>query len=73
LSEKCGSEYEIRWNKSFDLDSIVYSTGKAKVVRAVEQLPNTSEKMGRLEALVAPYQSEPGNDLPDVLFFWEEI
>ena len=73
LSEQCGSECDIPWNKSFELDSIVYQAEEKWIATAVESLPNRSKKMGRIEAIVAPYQREVGEEFPDVLFFWEEI
>jgi len=73
LAERCGSEYDIPWNKSFDLHSIVYQAKEGRTATAIESLPNRSKKKGRLEAIVAPYQSEPDKEFPDVLFFWEEI
>jgi Zn-dependent peptidase ImmA (M78 family) len=74
LSDQCGDKYNIPWNKSFDLESVVYRAEKGRVVVAIEALPNSSRKMGRLEAIFAPYQREEAADeLGDVLFFWEEV
>lgn len=74
LSEQCTAKYNIPWNKSFDLDSIVYQAEKDRIVRAIEALPNGFGKMGRIEAMIAPYQrQEADKDFGDVLFFWEEV
>ena len=72
LSEACGSEYTIRWNKSFDPCSVVY---KASVTDGVqvgyETLPNEISKDGKLEAIKAPYQRDDADpEFGDVLFFW---
>jgi hypothetical protein len=51
----------------------VYQAEENLIATAIESLPNRSKKMGRLDAIVAPYQSESGKGFPDVLFFWEQI
>jgi Zn-dependent peptidase ImmA (M78 family) len=74
LSDQCNDSYNIPWNKSFDPGSVVYRAEKDRVVAAIEPLPNSSGKSGRIEAIVAPYQREEADDeFNDVLFFWEEI
>jgi hypothetical protein len=74
LSERCGTEYNIPWNKSFDLDSVVYQAEKHHVVSAIECLPNSVDKLGRIEAIIAPYQRDDADsDFGDVLFVWEQI
>jgi Zn-dependent peptidase ImmA (M78 family) len=72
LSEACGSEYTIRWNKSFDPCSVVYKASVTDGVQVgIETLPNEVSKDGRLEAIKAPYQREDADpEFGDVLFFW---
>ena len=44
------------------------------MIVALEELPNNSGKIGRLEAMLAPYQREDADPkFGDVLFFWEEL
>ena len=74
LSELCSDKYNIPWNKSFDPESVVYRAGRDRVFEAIETLPNASGKVGRLEAIIAPYQrEEAANEFSDVLFFWELV
>ena len=75
VSVACGDEYMVRWNKSFDLTSIVYKAPlREGVVRAQEALPNDREEIGLLEATVAPYQREDADShSPDILFFWTSL
>lgn len=74
LSENCGDEYIIRWNKSFDLSSVVYRTHTRGIYTAIEHLPNLSGKLGRIEAMLDPYrQKDADPKIGDVLFFWEEL
>ena len=72
FSESCGDHLMVRWNKSFNESSCVYSAGSDSGIRvAVEALPNGSGIKGRLEAIRAPYQREEANPkFRDVLFFW---
>lgn len=73
LSEVCDGRYRIHWNKSFDQESVVYKASDETVVQGLEELPNRSGKVGRLEAIVAPYQREDAHaEFRDVLFFWTE-
>jgi Zn-dependent peptidase ImmA (M78 family) len=72
LSEQCGDDFIIRWNKSFDLSSVVYQASTGGIVTEYEELPNLSSKKGRIEAMLAPFQSEDADpEFGDVLFFWE--
>lgn len=72
LSDACGDEHIIRWNKSFDTDSIVYVAGNTEGVHVAEEaLPNLDNHVGRLEAVSAPYQRDDAHDeFGDVLFLW---
>jgi len=74
MSENCGDEYMIRWNKSFDLSSVVYEARRGGIVTEFENLPNTSGKTGRIDAMLNPYQRDGADaENGDVLFFWEEL
>jgi Zn-dependent peptidase ImmA (M78 family) len=74
LSARCGDEYLIPWNKSFDPSSVVYDAGAGGIRRAIERLPNLTGKCGRIEATLCPFQREESDkDFGDVLFFWEEF
>jgi Zn-dependent peptidase ImmA (M78 family) len=74
LSHQCDDFYTVRWNKSFDCSSCVNQACNAEFVIAIEKLPNGSGKVGRLEAMLAPYQRMDANQsFGDVLFFWEEL
>ncbi len=74
LSDKCGDQYIIRWNKSFDSSSVVYQAHKGGVRNGFEKLPNLSNKMGRIEAVLAPYRHDAADpEFGDVIFFWEEM
>jgi len=72
MSDHFPDHFVVRWNKSFDTDSIVCKVAEAGgVLTADEPLPSDSEPEGRLEAVVAPYQRDDADpDHPDVLFFW---
>jgi Zn-dependent peptidase ImmA (M78 family) len=72
LSEKCTDDFTIRWNKSFDLASIVYQAGlNGQLHSSVEILPNEVGLRGRIEAIRAPYQRDDASgSFPDVFFFW---
>lgn len=73
LSGRCGDEYIVRWNKSFDPSSVVYRAIKGGIHNSIEELPNLSGKIGRIEVMLAPYQQEAADTgFGDVLFFWEE-
>jgi Zn-dependent peptidase ImmA (M78 family) len=71
-SEACGDEYMVRWNKSFPVESIVYSTAISRDVQVGrEALPNEVTRTGHIEAVRAPYQRGDVNpEFGDVLFFW---
>jgi len=74
LSDDCGDEHMIPWNKSFDAQSCVYRAAvQSEIQFANERLPNRCNALGLLEAVRAPYQ-RPGSDpeQPDVLFFWRK-
>jgi Zn-dependent peptidase ImmA (M78 family) len=72
LSASCGEEFTIRWNKSFDESSSVYTAGtNAGIHFGRQSLPNSSGLTGRLEVIRAPYQREEAHpEFGDVLFFW---
>jgi Zn-dependent peptidase ImmA (M78 family) len=71
-SQACGDQYIVRWNKSFDPRSVVYKAGTSQGIHiSAEALPNLVGKIGRLEAIRAPYQREDADpQFGDVLFFW---
>jgi hypothetical protein len=59
LSEKCGDEFTVRWNKSFDPESIVYKpAANGGVHTSFESLPNEPDIAGRPEAIRDPFQRE---------------
>jgi len=73
LSEACGDDLTIRWNKSFAPDSVVYKAASDRnaVHSSAEVLPNDSDIVGTLEAMCDPYQREDAHpEFPDVLFLW---
>lgn len=72
LSDRCGDELTVRWNKSFDEASCVYRAGLTGGIHlGMESLPNESGITGTLQAVRAPYQREEAHpEFPDVLFFW---
>src|SRR6185437_1370040 len=57
LSQSCDEAYFIPWNKYFDLNSVVYQ-GAAGIATSFERLPNKSNRAGRLETTLAPYQRD---------------
>ena len=71
-SEDFPERLTVRWNKSFDEDSIVYrAANSATALQHKESLPNGSATLGRLEVVAAPYQREDADpNHPDLLFFW---
>jgi Zn-dependent peptidase ImmA (M78 family) len=75
LSAACqDDEYTIRFNKSFDPSSIVYKAREGGIHSGVESLPNLTGPIGRIEAMLCPYQSDNAHEeFGDVFFFWEEI
>ena len=74
LSSSCGDEYLVRWNKSFETESVVYKSHQGGICRAIETLPNQMDKCGRMEAVLCPFQREDADgDFGDLLFFWEEL
>lgn len=74
VSEPCGDEYTIPWNKSFETSSVVYKARSGGIASAIETLPNRTGKYGRIEATLAPYQREEADaTFGDVVFFWEEL
>jgi hypothetical protein len=61
----------VRWNKSFDEDSIVYEVGSSVLLHSEEALPNGTSRLGVLEAIAAPYQRDDADlNHPDLLFYW---
>jgi hypothetical protein len=72
LSEECNDDYTIRWNKSFPVESVVYSAAtNGEIQIGFESLPNRLTSKGRLEAVRAPYQRHDADLVfGDVLFFW---
>jgi hypothetical protein len=62
----------VHWNKSFDVDSIVYRAAEGNcLLRAEEALPCSDPICGFLEAIPAPYQREDAAmEHPDLIFFW---
>jgi hypothetical protein len=70
-SDDFPTSYTVRWNKSFDENSIVYRVGPNEVMSSIEPLPNVMESEGTLEVMHAPYQREDtDNEHPDILFYW---
>jgi len=65
----------VRWNKSFDTDSVVYQAADGDIVlRGDEPLPNGAETLGWLEVVAAPYQRDDADpNHPDLLFLWVAI
>jgi IrrE N-terminal-like domain len=73
MSASCNDDNLIRWNKSFDHESVVYRAVNGHLHSAVESLPNVAAQSGRLEAMLAPYQREEADEnFGDVLFLWQE-
>jgi Zn-dependent peptidase ImmA (M78 family) len=73
MSTNCNDDHLIRWNKSFNQNSVVYKTVDGRLHSAFECLPNVAGQNGRLEAIRAPYQREDADqDFGDVLFFWHQ-
>lgn len=72
LSEACTDAYMVRWNKSFPVESVVYSAAtNGDVQTGSESLPNQLTRKGRLEAVRAPFQRDEADPVfGDVLFFW---
>jgi Zn-dependent peptidase ImmA (M78 family) len=71
-SEQCSDDFNVRWNKSFDLSSVVYKAATDDNIHVgIEVLPNDSGLSGRIEAIRAPYQRDDAHqEFPDILFFW---
>ena len=76
MSASCAeaeAEYTIRFNKSLDPSSIVYNAREGGIRPGIESLPNLSGAIGRIEAMLCPYQSDTAHEeFGDVFFFWEE-
>lgn len=72
LSEACSDDFTIRWNKSFPVESVVYSAAtNGEVQVGFESLPNKVTRKGHLEAVRAPFQRDDADMVfGDVLFFW---
>jgi hypothetical protein len=75
LSEACcEQEHTIRFNKSFDPSSAVYTARQGGIQTGVESLPNMTDATGRIEAVLCPYQADSADAaFGDVFFFWEQI
>jgi hypothetical protein len=58
LSSSCGDEYTVRWNKSFNANSVVYNAHDSRICNAIETLPNQTDKYGRIEAVLCPFQRD---------------
>lgn len=71
-SPSCKPSHLIRWNKSFEPSSCVYSaTDSDEVKRGRETLPNLSRDVGSIECIRALYQGSLIDDShPDLLFLW---
>jgi Zn-dependent peptidase ImmA (M78 family) len=72
LSELCQDSHTVRWNKSFPVESVVYSAATNDAIQVGrEALPNDIQRVGRLEAVRAPYQRDDADPIfGDVLFLW---
>ena len=72
LSEACSDAYTIRWNKSFPVESVVYSAALNGDIQVGHEVsPNQVGTKGRLEAVRAPYQRDEADPVfGDILFFW---
>lgn len=72
VSEACSDAHAIRWNKSFPVESVVYSAAISGDLQVgFEALPNRITRKGRLEAMRAPFQRDDADPVfGDVLFFW---
>jgi hypothetical protein len=68
----CQDSYIVRWNKSFPVDSVVYSAATNDAIQiGREALPNGVLQTGRLEAVRAPYRRDDADPIfGDVIFFW---
>jgi hypothetical protein len=70
-SDDFPASHTVRWNKSFNEDSIVYKVGLNGVMSSGEPLPNGMELEGILEVIHAPYQRDDADiEHPDILFYW---
>ena len=70
-SDSFPASHTVRWNKSFDENSIVYKVGPNGVMSSRESLPNNMKCDGILEVMFAPFQREDADaEHPDVLFYW---
>lgn len=69
-SDDFPSSHVVRWNKSFDEDSIVYKVVPNRVMSSREPLPNDMALEGMLEVIHAPYQRAADIEHPDLLFYW---
>jgi len=72
ISDSFPDDWIVRWNKSFEKSSVVYSAGQTEdLLRGQEGLPSASHVGGTLEVQRAPYQRENANtEHPDLIFFW---
>ena len=70
-SDNFPASHTVRWNKSFDENSIVYRVGPFGAMSSREPLPNDMGGEGTLEVIQAPYQREDADmEHPDILFYW---
>jgi hypothetical protein len=75
VSDNFPERFTVRWNKSFDENSVVYrAVNSSTALRHDEPLPNGTSVLGRLESIAAPYQREDADlNHPDLLFLWTAI
>ena len=70
-SDDFPASHTVRWNKSFDEDSVAYKVAPNKVMSSREPLPNGVGHEGILEVMQAPYQRDDAEvERPDILFYW---
>ena len=65
-------DHLVRWNKSFDNSSIVYTMRPdVEILSGIESLPNGKKSTGLLQVTRAPYQrAEAHPQFGDLLFLW---
>lgn len=75
VSDEFPERLTVRWNKSFDEDSVIYrAANAATALHHDEALPNGTAILGKLETIAAPYQREDADLIhPDMLFLWTAI
>lgn len=72
MSESGRDGFVVRWNKSFNEDSVAYAAAQRPgIVVSYEALPNQVRLGGRIEIVQAPFQRQDADPKhPDLLFFW---